>query len=88
MKYAYIGIRTLTDAERGLRLLRGGNIPAQLGRLPLHGESGGCTHALRLPARDAKRAERILLAAGIRVGKTVIAEEETRPRKHRHDLPR
>ncbi len=87
MKYAYIGIRTLTDAERGLRLLRARNVPAQLGRMPLHGE-GGCAHALRLPARDAERAERILLAAGIRVGRTVIAEEENRPRKHRHDLPR
>lgn len=88
MKYAYIGIRTLTDAERGLRLLRERNIPAQLGRMPFSGDGAGCAHALRLAARDAKRAERILLASGIRVGNTVIAEEEARPRKHRHDLPR
>ncbi len=86
MKYAYLGIQTLTDAERGLRILRGGKIPAQLARMPLR-SSGGCAHALRLPPEEAGRAEKLLLASGIRVGRTLIAEEESGPRKHRHDLP-
>ncbi len=85
MKYAYIGMRTLTDAERGLRLLRARGIPAQIGRMPLSA-GGSCAHGLRLARENAERAERLLLASGIRAGKTVAAEESAGRRDHCHDL--
>ena len=71
MKYAYIGIYTLTDGHRAVELLRD-RIPVRLGRMPLAAGSSGCAHALRLSLTFVSEAKRILREAGIRTGKTVM----------------
>ena len=86
VKTAYIGIHTLTEGEKALRLLRSHRIPARLGRMPFRtGE--GCAHALRLPADAAEEARKLLNDAGIRTGKLLYGPGEAGAKNRRHDLP-
>ena len=64
--YSYLPFRSLTEAQRGLELLRAGHIPASLARRPA---AGGCGYGIRVQVQFLERAGAVLLRAGIPMGR-------------------
>ena len=71
MRYAYLGLYTLTDAYRAKELLERRRIHAQAARMP-SGSGISCAFGLRLNERDAERARELLAESGLRLGKIVF----------------
>ena len=63
--YSYLAFRTLTEAQRGLEILRSRHIPASLAR---RSAAAGCAHGIRVPAQFLERARAALLRAGVTFG--------------------
>jgi len=69
---AYIGLRSLTYAQRASRYLTGRGIPASAARAPWSGE--GCAYALRLRPGDLERGREELRRAGFDLGKSYLRD--------------
>ena len=82
MRYAYMGFYTLTDALRAGEVLEHGNIRSRVVRMP-SAPGVSCAYGLKLPARRAEDARRMLETAKLRIGKTVYRREDG---ENRHDL--
>ena len=70
---AYIGLRSLTYAQRAARFLSGLGIPANAARAPW---SGGCAYAVRLRGGDRKAALARLREAGFVLGRIYLREAD------------
>lgn len=73
MKYAYIGFRSLTEALRAREILERRSISGRVTRFPNGG--GNCSYALKLIKNELETAKRVLRAAGLHPGKTVVEGE-------------
>lgn len=71
---AYIGIRSLTYAQRAARYLAGLGIRAAAARAPWSGS--GCAYALRLRGADLAKALEALPRAGFIPGKAYLRERD------------
>ena len=60
--YSNLAFRSLTEAQRGMELLRRRRIAAFLTRRTA---AGGCVYGIRVPERDSEVARAVLLNAGI-----------------------
>lgn len=74
MRTAYIGLFTLTDAQRARELLDLAGIRVRIVRMP-SGPGISCSFGLKLRERDAEAAAGILRNKGLRLGKTVFRRE-------------
>ncbi len=74
MRVAYIGFRTLTEAQRAGEFLNLRNLRARVVRMP-SGPGISCSYGLKLRAPDAERAAEMLAEPGIRPGRTVFRRE-------------
>ena len=72
MNDAYIGLRSLTYAQRAARYLTGAGVPAAAARAPWSGD--GCAYALRLRSGDLERGRELLRRAGFTAGKVWLRE--------------
>ena len=63
--YSYLPFRSLTEAQRGLEILRAKRIPASLARRPA---AGGCGYGIRVQTQFLERARAALLQAGFPAG--------------------
>ena len=70
MRTAYLGLYTLTDAQRAVEILAGDGIRARASRMP-SGSGISCAFGIRLRAEDAREALRRLERSGVKHGKTV-----------------
>ena len=70
---AYIGLRSLTYAQRAARYLTGRGIPASAARAPWTG--AGCAYALRLPSGDLERGRAALEQAGFAPGSVYLRDK-------------
>lgn len=52
MDYYLFSVRSVTQAQRAVRLLNGGGIHAGVQRLPVELARQGCAHAVRVDAAD------------------------------------
>ncbi len=71
---AYIGLRSLTHAQRAARYLTGKGLAASVVRAPWTGT--GCAYALRLRPRDLERGRELLRQAGFALGSVYIREKD------------
>ena len=69
---AYIGMRSLTYAQRAARYLTGKGLAASAARAPWSGT--GCAYALRLRPRDLEQGKALLRQAGFVPGSVYIRE--------------
>ncbi|MBR3060209.1 MAG: DUF3343 domain-containing protein [Oscillospiraceae bacterium] len=74
MQDAYIGLRSLTYAQRAARFLTGLGMPANAARAPWSG--GGCAYALRLRRGDLETALERLREAGFAPGRIWLRERD------------
>ena len=82
MRVAYIGLYTLTDAQRARELLGHIGIRACVTRMPA--EKGvSCAFGLKLPAKDAAEAKQLLENKLLRLGKIVYLRDSG---SREHDL--
>ena len=72
MKFYYITFRSVTFAQRGERVLRGGGIRCSLLRTPRWMEEQGCGYCLRLRTADVKPALRLLQGAQVPLRKVYL----------------
>lgn len=75
MNYAFLGIRSLTYAQRAVRLLDSMGIRSQVERMPYVGEEPGCSYAVRTSTRELSRAFQALQRSGFVVRKVLIRSE-------------
>jgi len=61
--------RSLTYAQRAVRLLERENIHARLGKAPQVVTPGGCSYGVKVRAKDTERAIAHMSMGGIRRGK-------------------
>ena len=73
MNDAYIGLRSLTYAQRAARFLSGLGLPASAARAPW---SGGCAYAVRLRRGDLETALRQLREADFVPGRIWLRERD------------
>ena len=66
MKGYYFSFRSVTPAQKALRLLTDAGIPASLGRAPAALADNGCGYCLRVSESRAPEAARMLRGAGVR----------------------
>ena len=71
---AYIGLRSLTYAQRAARYLSGLGIPAAAVRAPW--SDGGCAYAVRLRRGDLETAPARLREAGFVPGRVYLRAED------------
>ena len=71
----YIGIRSLTYAQKGERALSWEGVLADIVRLPAGLSGGGCAYALRLQSQQLPKALMILKRAGIETGKRFVRSD-------------
>lgn len=71
---AYIGLRSLTYAQRAARYLTGKGIGASVTRSPWSGT--GCAYAIRLKSRDLEQGKALLRQTGIVLGSVYIREKD------------
>ena len=71
---AYIGLRSLTYAQRAARYLTGRGIAASTARAPWTGT--GCAYAVRLRSGDLERGRQLLKQAGFDLGRSFLREED------------
>ena len=71
---AYIGMRSLTYAQRAARYLTGKGLAASAARAPWSGN--GCAYALRLRPRDLEQGKALLRQAGFVPGSVYIREKD------------
>lgn len=74
MKYAYVGLYTLTDAQRARDSLKRSKLRSIVVRMP-SGPGVSCAYGVKLRESDASEALRHLEAAGFHLGKTVYRSE-------------
>lgn len=72
MNQIYIGIRSVTYAQKGMKLLQREGISAQLTRLPASLSPGGCAYALRLSEQQLHNALPLLKKGGVDTGKVFV----------------
>lgn len=75
MDHLYIGVRSLTYAQKGAKALEREGIFAEPVRLPAELTAGGCAYALRLPKPLWQAAQNILRLAGVESGKLFSRQE-------------
>ena len=75
MRYAYMGFYSLTDALHAGELLEHKDIRARVVRMP-SAPGVSCAYGLKLSARRADEARRLLEAGGLHIGKTVYRRED------------
>lgn len=83
MNQIYIGIRSVTYAQKGMKLLQREGISAQLTRLPASLSPGGCTYALRLGEKQLNLALLHLQKGGVDTGKLFVRSGDSWQELHR-----
>ena len=73
MNDAYIGLRSLTYAQRAARFLSGLGMPSSAARAPW---SGGCAYAVRLRRGDLEKAVEKLREADFVPGRIWLRERD------------
>ena len=76
MRVSYIGLFTLTDAQRAREFLGRRGIRALIERMPSE-PGASCAYGLKLRSVDADEARRLLESNRFRLGKTVERHEKT-----------
>ena len=76
MKAYFITFRSITLAQRGERILRGGGFECLLQRTPRWMEARGCGYCLRLKSGDLRRVLQLLQQEKVAYSK-VYARDET-----------
>ena len=71
---AYIGLRSLTYAQRAARYLTGAGFAARAVCAPWTGT--GCAYAVRLRPGDLERGRALLVQAGFEPGKVYLREKD------------
>ena len=75
MKETYIGMPSLTEAQRAAELLRRGQIVSTVTRMPfLPGIS--CAYGLRLGKNSVSAALAVLRGRGVRIGHILVREAD------------
>ncbi len=82
LRYAYLGLFTLTDAQHAKALLDRKGIRSRVGRMP-SAPGVSCSFGLKLASGDAGKARSILEENRLRLGKTVYRKENG---ESSHDL--
>jgi type III secretory pathway lipoprotein EscJ len=75
MANALIACRSVTYAQRAVRLLEKNNIRASMRRLPADLPDTGCGHAIRVEREMLEQAMKVMHQAGL-PAKTVFCEKE------------
>ena len=79
MQEAYIGMRSLTYAQRAARYLTGRGLQAAPTRAPWTGT--GCAYAVSLRAGDLEKAQSLLRQANLTPGRAYLRDREGRLRE-------
>ena len=76
MEYYIIMCRSLTYAQRAVRLAEKSGYYAGLIKLPQHLTPEGCSYGVKVRARDVDAVRRRIAASGIKVGKLFAVDRE------------
>ncbi len=74
MRYAYVGLYTLTEAQRAREALKRKKLRSFVVRMP-SGPGVSCAYGVRVREIDAAEAVRHLESADFRLGKTIYRSE-------------
>lgn len=76
MHWICITFRSVTPAQRGERILRGGGVDCALRRTPRWMEERGCGYCLRLKTQAAQQAVQLLRSNGVNFSKVLSVSEQ------------
>lgn len=76
MRWICITFRSVTPAQRGERILRGGGIDCALRRTPRWMEEQGCGYCLRLRVENGQQAVQLLRRSAVKFSKVLSVAEK------------